>query len=355
MKSIGARLDLPILARYRQRMNRRFTFLLLVIAFVVLLPFRSPAPLIYSPGEGWYYEPAGTTAKWARTRAKDQLEVAEEAFKNKDYATAMHAASRILRVWPLSDYAPRAEYLVGRCLEMRGWDESAFDKYQNIIKKYPNSDNYEEVIWRQYEIGNRFLGGEFFRVFWNYLPLYPSMDETAKMFGKIVNNGPYSDVAPHAQLAIGAAREKQKNYDDAVKAYGTAADRYNNQSAIASYALFRKGVCYQKQAAVAGYDQGTASQAIASFTDFMTFYPDDKRVAQAQKAIATLKAEQVRSSFQIAQFYENSKTLSVVQRRSGAVVYYNEVLQLDPNSPYAAQARQRIEALKPLMQNSPAS
>jgi outer membrane protein assembly factor BamD (BamD/ComL family) len=78
-------------------------------------------------------------------------------------------------------------------------------------------------------------------------------------------------------------------------------------------------------------------------------------VAQAQKAIALLKAEQVRSSFQIAQFYENSKTLSAVQRRSGAVVYYNEVLQLDPNSPYAAQARQRIEALKPLLRNSPAS
>jgi outer membrane protein assembly factor BamD (BamD/ComL family) len=68
-----------------------------------------------------------------------------------------------------------------------------------------------------------------------------------------------------------------------------------------------------------------------------------------------LKAEQVRSSFQIAQFYEKSKTLSAAQRHSGAVVYYNEVLQLDPSSPYAAQARQRIEALKPLMQTSPAS
>jgi outer membrane protein assembly factor BamD len=336
-------------------MNRRFIFLLLITAFVALLPFRSPAPLVYSPGEGWYYESPGATAKWTRIRAKDQLEVAEEAFKNKDYSTTLHAATRILKVWPLSDYAPRAGYLIGRCLEMRGWDEVAFDTYQHIIKKYPNTDSYEEVIWRQYEIGNRFLGGEFFRIFWNYLPLYPSMDDTAKMFGKIVDNGPYSDVAPHAQLGIGAAREKQKNYDDAVKAYGTAADRYHNQPDIASYALFRQGVCYQKQATAAGYDQGTASQAIASFTDFITFYPDDKRVSEAQKAIASLKAEQVRSSFQIAQFYENSKTLNAAQRRSGAVVYYNEVLQLDPNSPYAAQARQRIEALKPLLQNSPAS
>jgi outer membrane protein assembly factor BamD (BamD/ComL family) len=30
-------------------------------------------------------------------------------------------------------------------------------------------------------------------------------------------------------------------------------------------------------------------------------------------------------------------------------------LQLNPNSPYAAQARQRIEALKPLLQNPSAS
>ena len=52
-------------------MNRRFIFLFLVAAFVALSPFRSPAPLIYSPGEGWYYEPAGSSGKWTRTRAKD--------------------------------------------------------------------------------------------------------------------------------------------------------------------------------------------------------------------------------------------------------------------------------------------
>ena len=58
-----------------------------------------------------------------------------------------------------------------------------------------------------------------------------------------------------------------------------------------------------------------------------------------------LKAEQVRGNFEIAQFYENSK------KWDGAVVYYNEVLQLDPNSRYAAPARQRIE----VAQAAPAS
>jgi outer membrane protein assembly factor BamD len=161
-----------------------------------------------------------------------------------------------------------------------------------------------------------------------------------------VDNGPYSDVAPHSQLRIGAAREKQKDYPEAVKAYETAADRYHDQPVIAADALYREGIAYQKQAAAAEYDQSTAGQAIAAYTDFITLFPDDRRVPRAQRAIAVLKAEQVRGNFEIAQFYEKSKTLSAEQRRNGAIVYYNEVLQLDPNSRFAAQARQRIESLK---------
>jgi outer membrane protein assembly factor BamD len=201
------------------------------------------------------------------------------------------------------------------------------------------------VIWRQYAIANRFLGGQLFRL-WGVIPLYTSMNETAQMFDKIVNNGPYSDVAPHAQLRIGAAREKQKSFDDAVKAYAIAADRYYNQPTIAADALFREGISYARQAAAAEYDQNTAAQAIASFTDFITLFPNDPRVPRAQKAIAMLKGEQVRGNFQIARFYEKSK------KWNGALVYYNEVLQLDPNSPYAAPARQRIEFLKPRLQAS---
>jgi len=328
-------------------MNRRFGFLFLVAAAVVLFPTRAPAPLFYVPGEGWYYESYGQNIKWQRPRAKEQLDVAQQAFAGGDYDTTLHAAHRILRLWPASDYAPEAELLIGRCLEATGRDEAAFNAYQNIIEKYPRSSHYVEVIGRQYAIANRFLDGEWFRVLWGSIPLYRSMNQTAQMFDKIVNNGPYGEIAPRAQLLIGAAREKQKNYPDAVKAYATAADRYYNQPAIASDALFKEGVSYEKQAAKAEYDQNTAGEAIATYTDFITLYPDDKRVPQAQGSITALKAEQVRGNFEIARFYEKSK------KWNGALVYYNEVLQLDPNSSYAESARRRIEKLKPRLQQTP--
>jgi len=328
-------------------MASRLAFWILFVTLLALTPFRSPAPLVFVPGEGWYYESFGENAKWQRPRAKDQLDVAEESFKNRDYSVTLHAARRVLRVWPLSDYAPRAEYLVARCLEVDHKDEAAFHAYQNIIEKYPKSGEYNEVLLRQYEIANRFLGGEWFRL-WNLIPLYSSMDETANLYSEIVTNGPYSDIAPHAQLRIGAAREKQRDYGDAVKAYELAADRYNNQPDIAADAMYRAGVAWEKQADTAEYDQGAAAKAIAAYTDFMTFFPDDKRVADAQAAITKLKAVQVRGSFEIAQFYEQGR------KWAGAVVYYNDVLQLDANSPLAAQARQRIEVLKPRLQIPPA-
>jgi outer membrane protein assembly factor BamD len=324
-------------------MKLRIGIWILLVVVVVLLPSRSPAPLVYVPGEGWSYENYGETGKWQRPRAKEQLEVAEQSFTSKDYRTTLHAARRILRVWPLSDYAPRAAYLAGRCLETQGRDEAAFNAYQQIIEKFPKSGQFNEVLWRQYEIANRFLGGEWFKL-WNIIPLYPSMDETAKLYGKIVDSGPYSEVAPHAQLRIGAAREKQKDYAEAVKAYETAADRYHEQPVIAADAMYRAGVAWEKQADTAEYDQGAAAQAISAYTDFVAFYPEDKRVADAQKAIVKLKAQQVRGSFEIAQFYEKS------HRWAGAVVYYNDVLQLDANSPLATQARQRIDVLKPRLQ-----
>jgi len=313
--------------------------ILLITLFLVLFPFRSPAPLIYRPGEGWTYEPVGGEGKWQMTRAKDQLDVAQAAFDKQAYSLALKAARRVVRVWPLSDYAPQAQYLAGRCLEALGQDEKAFNEYQKILEKHPKTANYDEILQREFLIANKFLAGKWFRL-WGYIPFFPSMEKTADLYAKIVKNGPYSQVAPQAQMSIGTAREKQRNYEMAVKAYETAADRYNDRPQVASAALFRAGLAYNKQAQTAEYDQTTAGQAINTFKDFMALYPNDTRVTEAQKIISSLRIEQARGNFQIAKFYEK------YQKWNGAMVYYNEVVVQDPNSPYAAEARQRIDILK---------
>jgi outer membrane assembly lipoprotein YfiO len=159
------------------------------------------------------------------------------------------------------------------------------------------------------------------------------------MFSKIVTNGPFGEIGPQAQIAIGMAREKQKDFEKAVRAYEEAADRYNANDEVNANALFRTGLAYQKQARRAEYDQGTAAQAIATFTDFSTLHPSDPRVPQAGEIIGELKSEQARGHFEIARFYESNR------RWEAARIYYNEAVAADPQSRFAETARRKIEEL----------
>jgi outer membrane protein assembly factor BamD len=327
-------------------MSRRSVCLLWLALGLTLVPLRSPAPLVYTPGEGWTYEAVGGVGKWKRETAKEQMEVAQVAYDHHDYTLARKAATRLIRTWPLSDYAPNSQYLLGLCYEAKHDDERAFKAYQQVFDKYPRSDKLEDVLQRQYQIGLRFLGGERFKLF-GLIPFFPDMDKTAGMFEKIVASGPYSAVGPSAQLKIGAARERQKNYPEAVTAYERAADRYHDLPVIAADALYRAGFSYSKQAQTAGYDQGTAGQAIATFTDFITLFPNDQRVNEAKRIISQLKEEQSRGNYMIATFYEGQK------RWNGALIYYNEVLVQGPNSRYASVARERIDQIKKYIAGTP--
>jgi outer membrane protein assembly factor BamD len=318
----------------------RWLFCLLCAAGIFAGARRCPAPLIYRPGEGWTYEAVGETGKWQRNRAKEQLQVAQEAFDQKKYRLALKAARRTVKVWPLSDYAGPAQYLIGRCYEARRMDDKAFKQYQIALIRYPKLPNYPEVLRRQLDIGRRYLGGQWFKL-WGYVPFFPSMDKTAMMFDQIARNGPYHPTGPVAQMDVGTTREKQKNYPLAVRAYEKAADKYFDRPEIAADAMYRAGLAWNKQARRAEYDQSASVNSIDMLNDFKALYPNDKRGPDATGVILELKTEQARGAFETGKFYERYR------KYQGALVYYNEVLIKDPKSPFAERARERIEVLKP--------
>jgi outer membrane protein assembly factor BamD (BamD/ComL family) len=318
-------------------MSRSCVRLSLILVLLVALPYRAPAPLVYRAGEGWSYEMPGAKGTLRKNRAKDQLELAQQLFDQKKYKSALTAAKLVLR-WPFSDYAPKAQYLMGRCYEARKQDEYAFDAYQTLLDKYPKAVDANDVQHRQYVIAVRFLNGQWFKL-WGHIPFFPSMDKTSDMFAKIVSYGPYGELGPPSQMNIGLAREKEKDYPLAVKAYELAADRYSEQPSVAADALYKAAMAYNKQARKPDYDQSVAGQAISAFTDFMALYPNDPRVAQCQRVIAQLTTVEAQGNFKVAQYYEKQK------QWVGALVYYNEVTHKTPSSPLASLARQRIEML----------
>lgn len=326
-------------------MNRGIARWSLLILFLLAGMIHCPAPLIYTPGEGWSYESVGEVGKWKRDRAKEQLIVAQDAFDKEEYKLALKAAKRTVNQWPLSDYAPQAQDVVAKSYDAKGDPQRAFKEFQKLIDRYPMRVDYEEVAARQYDIAGQFLAGRWFK-FLGIIPYPPSMDKVAGMYKTIVVNGPFSKIAPEAQLKMGEAREKQKDFAAAVKVYETAADRYHDKPKVAAEALFKAGMAYNKQTRKAEYDQSLSHQAINTLGDFILLYPNDARVPKAEMVIAELKAEEAHGSYKIARFYEER------HKWRGALIYYNEVLRQDPDSPYAAEARERIEALKDNVRNA---
>ena len=93
---------------------------------------------------------------------------------------------------------------------------------------------------RQFAIAVRFLHGQWFKLL-GYIPFFPSMDKTAEMFEQDCPLRALRGLGPPSQMNIGAAREKEKDYPLAVKAYERAADRYSDQPKIAAEAAIQGG------------------------------------------------------------------------------------------------------------------
>ena len=167
------------------------------------------------------------------------------------------------------------------------------------------------------------------------------MDRTAEMYEKIVKNGPYSEVGPQAQMKIGAAREKQSNYPLAVKAYELAADRYHDRPQVAADAIYRAGSGLPESSRKApSTTKAPPARPLPCSPTSSRSTRTTRGCRRPRRSSPSLKSEQARGSFETAKFYERYK------KWNGALVYYNEVLVQDPNSPYAAAARQRLDELK---------
>ena len=104
-------------------MKRWSIWWLLALIIALAIPLTCPPPLVYTPGIGWSYESVGDGGKWQKTRAQDQLHVAKEAFDQERYGVALKASRRLVKLWPLSDYAPEAQQLIAKCYQKKKWDE----------------------------------------------------------------------------------------------------------------------------------------------------------------------------------------------------------------------------------------
>ncbi len=303
----------------------------------VAFPHRSPAPLVIRQGEGATYVAPGGEEVPNERDAQTQFDNALAAEKAHKDGQALGGYRKTVRRFPKTQVAASAQFHVGTILEKHQDYNGAAIAYEKMIVDYPHSADFNAALEGEFRLGTAYLEGARQKILG--VPTLPSRDRAILIYRIIANNAPFSHLAPLAQFNTGQAYALQDDYKNAIASYQIVVDKYPNDP-IASDALYQIAFSYMQITKNHSNDRNSTRRAQEGFEDFLSQYPNSEKAAQARENIAALSTQQTGGSLQIADYYYGQKQFRA------AVVYYNDVIRQEPNSPNSQKAKTRLDNIR---------
>ncbi|MFC1807082.1 outer membrane protein assembly factor BamD [Candidatus Omnitrophota bacterium] len=312
---------------------------LILLSIIVITIF-----VVDSASAYWIWTPQ--TKKWINPKyapkdtPKEQLLYAMDFYEAKEYKKALAEFKKIINYYERSEAASEAQYYMGRCYDNLGKPYPAFQAYQKVIDDYPFTQRTDEIIKRQFEIGERLDRGEKSKILG--VPFKALPEQIIEVYKKVVSNAPYSKHAPRAQFRIGEIYKRIDFFEEARDAFQKIVEDYPD-SDIASEAKFQVALCASAASGKSGYDQSLSSQAMEEFEEFAQEHPDSEFVKKAQEERRILMEKRAASHIETAEFYER------IKKSESAALYYNKVLNEFPDSESAPKALERLEVINKML------
>lgn len=294
---------------------------------------RAESAWIWSPQTGWV-GPTGAV----KDTPEEQLVFATAFFDRKDYDRARKEFKKLLRAYKDSREAAEAQYYLGRCAEEDGDYYRAFLDYRKTIQVYPSTQRFDEILEREYQLGNYFLAGKKRKLF-GTAAILPARDKAVEIFQAIVDDGPFSEYGQLAQYKLGLAHLALHDYEPAVTAFEQVISRYPD-SPLADDARFQIAQASLKGTFKPGYDQSPTELAIKELEAFLKEYPSSDLSPEAEVRLQELKERRAQHDYQIGRFYERRR------KAASALIYYESVVERSSQTAWAPQAAARIQVLQ---------
>jgi outer membrane protein assembly factor BamD len=270
------------------------------------------------------------------------FQAAEDFYAAKNYESALGTYKRFLKTYPSSKLASKAQLQVADILLLQGRWNAAFDAYQNLITRYPDTPEFEGAVARQVLIANSYLDLRKVMVLGYGVPVpgITGAEQAAKMYEKILKNAPYSIYAPITQFNLGLAFQRGRKIKEAREAYQKVLDKYPS-SDVCDDALYQIAYIYM-QLGLTSSSQDLSALVLAreTFEDFLLQYPQSEKAPQARDNLKTIGKTEAGNLMEIAKWYDWSKDYKA------AVIYYNDVVRKQPRTHDAELAKTRIEELR---------
>ncbi len=308
------------------------------------------ADLVWTRETGWRVE-GGTLSGLAGPEGRNALDLMNKARSSEEDGSrrsAIKSYGTIAKKYPNSVYAPEALYRSAR-LRLAGKDYAkAFDDFQQVLSRYPNTRRFNEIIGEQYRIASAMLDGARGRMFFGLLPGFTQRDKALEFFEIILGNAPYSDYAPLSLMNIARGHQKLGNIENAVDALDRMINNYG-QSLLAPDAYLKLAQTHASLVDGPYYDQGATKESITYFTDFMLLFPGDNNIGIAEKGLDGMKTMLAESKIRMADFYFYKRS-----NFKAARVFYNEAITAYPESAIAAKAKGRLLEVEAKASGQPA-
>lgn len=322
----------------------------LLVSVLCFLTVTARADLIWTKESGWRVEGgalSGLAGAEGRT-ALDQMNKARSAEEAGSGRSAIRTYQSVAKKYPNSIYAPEALYRSARIRLTRKDYTKAFEDYQQIIARYPNTRRFNEIIGEQYRIASALLDGARGRMLWGLLPGFRQRDKAIEYYENILVNAPYSDYAPLSLMNIARGHQKLGNTENAIDALDRMINNYS-QSLLAPDAYLKLAQTHASLVDGPYYDQGATKESITYFTDFMLLFPGDSNIANAEKGLDGMKTMLAESKLRMADFYFYKRS-----NFKAARVFYNEAITAYPESAIAQRAKARLVEVEAKAAGQPA-
>ncbi|MFA5499835.1 MAG: outer membrane protein assembly factor BamD [Candidatus Omnitrophota bacterium] len=304
-----------------------------VLLSIFVLPGASHAYWIWTPETKKFTNPKNAV----KDTPKEQFEYAMSFYDVKDYQRAAPEFEKLAKQYEFSDYASKAQYYVGLCYENMQKYYIAFENYQKAIDNFPHLSNTDEVLAREYAIGNIYLEKPSPKVLGT--DIMAPLDRAVEIFKKVVENAPYGKYAEDAQFKLGEALKKSERYEEAIQAYHKLVEDYP-RSKYSAQAMYEESYCAYRASLKPAYDATATDNAIKTFEKFVNKNKDTELAQKADLTMKRLKDNVAQKSFETAQFYEAQG------KKEAAIIYYQDVIDSYPDSFFAGESRTKIDALK---------
>ncbi|RJP58898.1 MAG: outer membrane protein assembly factor BamD [Candidatus Auribacter fodinae] len=268
--------------------------------------------------------------------APADLNMAEQLSKT-DPKKAASIYSKFVKDNPLAENAAEAKYKEGLAYEEVGEYYKAYKAYQHIIDNYPLFTNVEELLDRQYRIGNYFL------ITKSQLPVIPlpSMDreKAVEIFEQVVQNSPFSDIGAKAQYRLGYAYVQMKEYNEAIDELKIVLEKYPNTGYVDD-AIYLIAKSYTELSQGPEYDQYALEQSLEFFNRYVNEFGHGKFTGEALTHLPDLNQSLAEKIYLIGQYYED------LERYEAALIYYDDLNKRYPDTFFAEKVRSKRQKLE---------